>query len=258
MTGVVAAGFAGLATLLLLVPVGRLHGSTGGPRRLLGLGQLAVPVIGAVALVELSVPTVLIALGLAGVAAGVRAFRRRSARRAATLRRAQVLAACEGLAADLAAGQAPIQALNRMSEEWPELRAVSDAAAIGTDVPAAFRTAAEQEGAAMLRVAAAAWSVSYRSGGGLADAMAVAADTIRDEQATARVVATEIAAALATARLLALLPIGILVLGRGMGGDPFGFLLWTTGGQVCLTIGLVLAWIGSAWLERITDQVEQA
>ena len=257
MNELVAAGFAGLGTLFLVVPVGRL-GSTVGYRRLLALSQFATAVIAAVALVELALPPLLVALGLGVVAAGVRELRRRSARREAARRRAQVLAACEGLAADLAAGQAPIQALSRMSEEWPELRTVSDAAAIGADVSAAFRTASEHEGAAMLRVAAAAWSVAHRSGAGLADAMGVAADTMRDEQATARVVATEIAAALATARLLALLPIGILVLGRGMGGDPFGFLIGTFGGQVCLTVGLVLAWTGSTWLEHITDQVEQA
>jgi tight adherence protein B len=258
MNQVVAAGFAGLGILLVLVPAGRLEGPAVDYRRLLGLGQFVIAVVVTVTLVELDIPPLLIGLGLAATAAVARALRRRSARRAARRRRAQVLAACEGLAADLAAGQAPIHALRTMSEEWPEIRTVSDAAAIGSDVPAAFRAASEPEGAAMLRVAAAAWSVSHRSGGGLADAMAVAADTMREEQATARVVATEIAAATATARLLALLPIGILILGRGMGGDPFGFLLGTLGGQVCLTVGLVLAWSGGVWLERIADQVEQA
>ena len=174
-----------------------------------------------------------------------------------TRRRDQVLAACEGLAADLAAGLAPHQALLTMADQWPELRPVADAAGLGADVAAAFRAAARLPGADMLRTPAAAWSVAHRSGASLADAVGLAADTVRAERDTARIVSTELAAATATARLLALLPLGVLVLGRGMGGDPFGFLLATTGGQICLASGLALSWAGAIWLERIADSVER-
>jgi len=144
-----------------------------------------------------------------------------------------------------------------MAVDWPELRPVADAATVGSDIPSAFRSVAALPGAEMLRVTAAAWSVAERSGAGLAGAVELAADGLRAERATARTAATEMAAALATARLLAVLPVGILFIGRGAGGDPFGFLLGTLGGQLCLTFGSLLVWAGTAWLERISDRVTQ-
>jgi tight adherence protein B len=209
-------------------------------------------------LLQLSISWVLVVVLAGAAAAGVRTFRRRRERRAMTRRRDRVLVACEGLAADLAAGLSPHRALLATAEEWPELRPVADAAGLGADVPAAFRAVALLPGAGMLRTAAAAWAVAHRSGASLADAVGLAADTVRAERDTARIVSTELAAATATARLLALLPLGVLVLGRGMGGDPFRFLLATTAGQICLASGLGLSWVGSIWLERIADSVEQS
>jgi tight adherence protein B len=104
-------------------------------------------------------------------------------------------------------------------------------------------------------VLAAAWQVSQRSGAGLAGALATAAGRLRDDRATARVVATEMSAALATARLLAVLPVGVLLLGSGLGGDPVGFLIGTPPGLVCLCAGLALEYAGLSWLVRIADQV---
>jgi tight adherence protein B len=83
----------------------------------------------------------------------------------------------------------------------------------------------------------------------------MAAQRLRDDRATARVVATEMAAAQATARLLAALPLAVLVLGRGLGGDPFGFLLDSAPGLVCLCTGLALEYAGLVWLGRIADRV---
>jgi tight adherence protein B len=48
-----------------------------------------------------------------------------------------------------------------------------------------------------------------------------------------------------------LLPIGVLLIGRGAGGDPVGFLLHTVPGTTCLVLGLLLAWCGLLWIERI-------
>jgi tight adherence protein B len=69
------------------------------------------------------------------------------------------------------------------------------------------------------------------------------------------VVTTELAAAQTTARLLAVLPLGVLLLGGGLGGDPLGFLLTTTPGLVCLCSGLALEYAGLLWLARIGEQV---
>ena len=78
---------------------------------------------------------------------------------------------------------------------------------------------------------------------------------VRADRATARVVATELASAQATARLLAVLPLAVLLLGNGLGGDPVGFLLGTPAGLVCLAAGLSLEYAGLVWLGRIADRV---
>lgn len=207
--------------------------------------------------VELEVSPLLIALFLGAAAVIARSYRRRRLQRVRARRRDQVLAACDALASDLAAGLAPQQALRTMAQECPELAPVADAALLGAGVPAALRTAAQLPGAEQLGLTAAAWDVAHRSGAGLAAAVGLAATAVRAERETARVVAIELAAATATARLLALLPLGILVLGRGMGGDPLGFLLGTVPGQLCLSAGLLLTWAGSLWLERIADGVDR-
>ena len=72
---------------------------------------------------------------------------------------------------------------------------------------------------------------------------------------TARLVASELAAAHATARMLAVLPLGVLLLGTGIGGDPVGFLTGSTAGLVCFAVGLGLSFAGLLWLERIADGV---
>lgn len=188
------------------------------------------------------------------IAVGREVDRRR--RSAAADRRADlVLALCDGLAADLRAGQPPVTALEAAAEDWSELVPVASAARLGADVPTALRALAGRPGAGQLRVVAAAWQVAHRSGAGLARALELAAGNLRAERATARVVATELVAAEATARLLAALPLGVLLLGSGLGGDPLGFLLGTTPGLVCLVVGLGLAQVGMLWLARIGDQV---
>jgi tight adherence protein B len=166
-----------------------------------------------------------------------------------------VLALCETLAAELQAGAAPVVALTAAVADWPESRGLADAARLGADVPGAMRDLAELPGAGQLRLVAAAWVVAHRSGAGLAAAVGLAVRTIREDRASAQVVATELASAKATARLLAVLPVGVLLVGRGAGGDPVGFLLGTTPGLVCLTLGLGLAWAGLLWMQRIAEGI---
>jgi tight adherence protein B len=196
---------------------------------------------------------VLVAIAVAAAVSREVARRRRTA--LADRRAEAVLVACDSLVADLRAGQPPVTALTAAAEDWPELAPVAAAARFGSGVPDALRALATRPGAAQLRVMAAAWQVGHRSGAGLADALAMAADQLRAKRATARIVTTELAASQATARLLALLPAGVLLLGRGLGGDPLGFLLGSTPGLVCLCAGLSLEYAGLVWLARIADQV---
>lgn len=70
-----------------------------------------------------------------------------------------------------------------------------------------------------------------------------------------RMVSSELAAARATAQMMAVLPFFVLLLGVGIGGDPFGFLTGTSLGLGCLAGGLMLTYLGTAWLNRIADAV---
>lgn len=193
---------------------------------------------------------------LAGSALGVARVvgRGRAARRAAE-RSDRVLAVCDAMASDLAAGQPPLRCLDRAAAEWPEFAAVAAAGHMGADVPEVLRVMAARPGARQLRTLAATWQVAHDTGSGLAAAIGQAADAIREERRTARLVAGELAAAHATARMLAVLPLGVLLLGSGIGGDPVGFLTGSGPGLGCLALGLALSFAGLLWLERIADRV---
>ncbi len=219
---------------------------------------LVIAVVGSGVLVDGRVSPVLVVLGVGGAAAAVREVRRRRSAIVEQRRSEAVLAMCESVSADLHAGRPPIAALTAAADEWSELRGVADAARLGADVPAALRSLSERPGAEQLVLVAAAWVVAHRSGAGLAAAVDLAARAIREDRAAARVVSTELASAHATARLLAVLPVGVLLIGRGSGGDPFGFLLSTTPGLFCLAMGLGLAWAGLFWMQRIADGIRRA
>lgn len=244
-----AAGTAAAAVLLLVRP------ADGPPRWRRPPVPVMILLLGLAVLAEGRVPPALAVLGAVVAAAGVREVRRRRTEIVVRRRGDAVLALCEELCADLEAGQAPVSALTAAAAAWPEFGPVAEAARWGSDVPAAMRAVAERPGAGELRLVAAAWVIAHRSGAGLASAVDLAARTIRDDRAAARVVATELAAAHATARLLAVLPVGVLLIGRGAGGDPIGFLLATTPGLVCLCVGLALSWAGLVWMQRIADSV---
>ena len=256
MTGLVPALVAAAAALLLVRGPARL-GRPGGlraPRLVPTVAGVAAGSVGVFVLLD-GRSLVVGLLGLAVLAAVSRDVARRRRAAAAGRRAEQVLAACEGLASELAAGQPPVSALVAAVDDWPELAGVAAAAELGADVPVALRALSARPGAAQARVVAAAWQVAHRTGAGLASTLRTAADQLRVERATARVVATELAAAQATARLLAVLPLGVLLLGGGLGGDPLGFLLRTTPGLVCLALGLALEHVGLLWLARIGDRV---
>ena len=256
MTGLLPAASAGLAVWLLLRGSARAGPSRRSCRRP-GVAPVVAVVAGASASVVLldGRRTVLALVALAVTAAVGRELARRRRTAEAERRADQVLEMCDGLASDLRAGQPPTTALETAAGDWPDLAPVAAAAALGADVPAALRQLAVRPGAGQVRVVAAAWQVAHRSGAGLAGALTMAAKRLRDDRATARVVATEMAAAQATARLLAALPLAVLVLGSGLGGDPFGFLLESTPGLVCLCTGLALEYAGLVWLGRIADRV---
>ncbi|MDO7868491.1 type II secretion system F family protein [Nocardioides jiangxiensis] len=193
----------------------------------------------------------------AAVVVGGAWLRRGAVRRREMARRgSEVLELCEELAGDLEAGAAPALALRRAASRWPVLGGPATAHALGGAVPEAWRELARRPGAADLHVVAAAWQVAEQSGAGLADALTAVADGLREQQRTRRLVASELASARATARLMAALPVLTLAVGSGA-GDPVGFLLGTPAGLLCATAGLVLGFAGVAWIEAIAGAVER-
>ena len=213
----------------------------------------ATAAVGSTLLAGTQVVLALIAITSAWAVGGM--LRRRRETRAAECRAGEVLALSEAMAADLAAGQPPLTVLERAAEEWPEFAPAAVAARMGADVPTVLRGLARRPGGQQLETVAATWQVAHHTGAGLAGALSRAAETMRTERRTTRLVATELAAARATARLLALLPVGVLLLGAGVGGDPVGFLTGSPVGVGILAAGLALCFLGLRWLEHIADSV---
>lgn len=166
-----------------------------------------------------------------------------------------MLEVCDLLAAELAAGRPPGTALSVASERWPPLVTAVEAVRLGADVPDALRRLAEiRPGAADLRWVAGAWQVAQHSGHGLCAALDRTAGGLRARRRTRRLVDSELASARATARLVACLPLAVLVMGSGAGSDPWTFLLATPVGWVCLAGGLGLIGLGLWWIERLADR----
>lgn len=230
-------------------------GSRSGTRRAAVRALLAASVVAAAGVTVGPVVAVWVLLA-GGLVAGARSLlARRAAAREAVRRRGEVLAACDLLAADLRAGRPPYLALRSAAREWPELAPVLRAEALGADVVAAWRSVAALPGAGDLSLVAAAWRVSERTGSALAEALTRVAGLARSAESTRRTVASELASARATARLMAGLPVVALLIGGTTGGDPVAFLLRTPVGLGCLAGGLALGWLGLWWIERIADDV---
>jgi len=247
-----AAIMAGLAAWLLTAP-------SPSPARSSRLSSPAVVVAGVVAGVSVLSPHGWVGPTLVLAPAWWVArllWQRRATARLAAANASQMAEVCDLLAAELSAGRPPEAALREAAAVWPALVPVSEVARLGGDVSGALREVAQIPGASGLRLLAAAWSVSRRTGGGLGVATRRVAEAVRREQATRRVVAGELASARATARLMAALPIVALLMGSGAGADPWSFLLRTPAGLGCLAAGLASGLAGVWWIEQIARGVD--
>ena len=185
--------------------------------------------------------TVIVLACLAGAAELVRRSRRA---RAAERRQRLVVEVCEAMVGELRAGQPLLRSLEHCVEVWPDMGTVLAAGRLGADVPSSLRRLARLPGAEGLRQVAAAWQVSQESGAGLATVLAQVARTARERESTRHLVRGELASAQATARLVAVLPLGSLAMSAGIGGDPWHFLLGTAVGLACLGAGCACAFAG--------------
>lgn len=161
------------------------------------------------------------------------------------------------LADELTTGLPLETAVIRATEGMPWLGHTTRAAHMGGDIPAALRRDAAEHDLAVLVSLSAAWQVASGSGAGMAVAARNLGHAAMDRERARRELASEMAGPRATAKVLALLPIIGLLLGSGFGGSPWGWLTGTPLGLTVLAIGLVLEFLGLAWVQWLVRRVEK-
>ncbi|MET9291649.1 type II secretion system F family protein [Streptomyces sp. NPDC003077] len=164
-----------------------------------------------------------------------------------------VIELCDAVAGELRAGRLPGQALGAgVTSGFGEAgAAVLAAARFGGDVPRALRAAARLPGAEGLAGVAACWQVAVEGGAGLASGLERVASGLRAQRDQQDELRAQLAGPRATALMLALLPVGGLLLGSALGADPLRILLHTPAGWACLVVGGLLEAAGLAWTARI-------
>lgn len=162
------------------------------------------------------------------------------------------------LVAELRSGAEPRAAMQAAASGLVGLAPVVAAAAGPTgDVGAALATLGRTRGGSTAGALAAAWRVSELTGCGLAEPMARVLRTHRAQDGLRREVAAELAGPIATAYLLAVLPVLGVVLGTALGASPMSFLLGTGPGRVVLSVGVLLDLAGLLWTRRIARAAVQ-
>ena len=158
------------------------------------------------------------------------------------------------LAVLLTAGLEPLAAVRAIEHPPPELAAAAAcdspydvprglvAASVETTTPSAVPAWA---------LLAAAWTVALESGAPLAEALDRVADSLRALADADRQVDLAIAGPIATARIVAALPLLGIGMGLLIGADPLGVLFGTVPGAVGGARGAVLLTIGIRWNGRL-------
>jgi len=149
---------------------------------------------------------------------------------------------------ELAGGASWEVALVRAADDGPELvRSLR-----GSPTPqAGLRWLATLPGADGLAALVAVGDLSLQTGASASRLAERVAAVLRAEDRARRAVDVELAASVATARLLALLPLIGLLMGAAVGAHPLAVLLLSPAGRACLLTALVLEFAGIAWCRRI-------
>lgn len=195
----------------------------------------------------------------AGVVALVVAERRRGAARVRALATAeQVDEAVTAMTAALAAGASPAHTLSSAARASPTLLdEAARHAQWGVDPTPALRQAARQPGAGALTELAAAWAVAASTGCRLLDVLERIRTSVHDGVAVAHEVQEQLAPVRATARVLALLPLGGVVVGASLGVNVPRLLLTTPWGLASIAGALGLVASGLWLVERIARRAER-
>lgn len=229
-------------------------GHRGGRRRHGVAPPVPVPAAAAAAAgaVAAAVSTPLVAV-LAGVLAAL-AAQVWAARRRATAEDAQLAAVTEGLAvlaAELRSGRSLDAATGTAVAACAD-ESSGQALARAVRAPDPPSTLARPGTvAAVLERVSAAVALSNRTGCSLAAVLAAVEDDLRARRRADRELRSSTAGPRASAALLAGLPVLGMVMGSGVGADPWGVLTTTTTGQVLFVVGVGLELAGLAWSRQL-------
>jgi tight adherence protein B len=273
MTGLAISGLAiVLAVLAALLAVSRPTGravasrlGTTQPRRTVKSGlrrwpvALAAGLAGIVTTFVATGPRVaVVALTVLIIACSVLRLVELHHRAGAALRsRREVAYACSVLASQLRVGRVATEALSSSAEDCPILAGSARTLELGGDPVPIWRSLAGRPGWQGLGDLARAWQVSHQTGAPLAPALEQVAAALADDAAIRQVVAGEVSAPRATAKIMAVLPFFGIAIGYAIGGKPLSFLLSGPFGWACLIGGVTLAAAGIAWIERLARSVAE-
>lgn len=174
-------------------------------------------------------------------------------RRQAGLRRDEVVRTCQILAGLLRVGHVPASSLAAACVDAPLLAEPAAVHGIGGDVGPVLRRMGSIPGQEGLVELANAWEVSERTGASMMATLDALAERLVADTSLRNIVRAELSAPRATGRILGALPLVGLALGYSLGGDPLGYLIGSTVGQLCLVTGVVLGCLGVVWTERIAN-----
>jgi tight adherence protein B len=148
------------------------------------------------------------------------------------------------------------------------LRSAAMAADLGRPVAAALRAAVGDRDPSSPRAAgavpgiwrsvAACIEAAEASGSALADVLERLAAQLEADADAVAARAVALAGPRATAKVLSVLPVAGLGLGMLMGADPFGLLLSTPLGAMCLGLGAALTVAGRWWSDRLVRSASEA
>jgi tight adherence protein B len=215
-------------------------------------GTLGPALVAGAAGLLLSTGVVAALAAVCGGTAG-RGWRRRSAA-AAVDRRVRALAETLGaLAAELRAGRPLAAATATALEACPDpgtAALLAPVLRLGEPPPG---TAADEAGRALARIAAAV-QLSARTGCSLAGVVTAVEDDLRARLHVEQELRSAVAGPRASATVLAGLPVLGLLMGAGVGADPWRVLTTTGTGTVLLVVGVALELAGTAWSTRLVHR----
>lgn len=182
-------------------------------------------------------------------------WRRAKAQRAREVTVSEIVHGCSLLAGQLRVGQIPAKALQVVASEVDLFRTAWVCQQVGGEVPAALAEISRRPGAEEMAELARAWQLCEVTGASLSPAVQRVNAAQRVTASMRRTVNAELAAAKATGRLLACLPVFGIGFGFIAGGNPLTFLTQTIPGQICLCLAVTLACAGLVWTEKLSDGI---